>query len=115
MVMQRCHAEEPATPAVGVFGGLEHPHLQDHREGFSQQQPPHHQQRPEAVAQQGNGAQGSPHGQGSGVAHEHAGGVAVVQQEPQPGAGQCSAVAGQGRITAVAAQHQLDAQTEKDQ
>ena len=107
MVVQWCHAEDPSADTIGSLRGFEHPHLNDHGKGFRQEDPAHHKQRPETVAQEGYGTEGCPHRQGAGVSHEHAGRVAVMGEKADPCPCHGHAKPRQGRITVVASQHQL--------
>ena len=112
--MQRRHPEDSSPLPVRPFGGLEHPHLDDHREGFGQEHTTHHQQWPEAVTQQSDAAQRGTHGQGSRVPHEHPCRIAVVNQKAQPGSRHGHAEPRQSGITVVATQHQLQCQAGED-
>ena len=113
--MQRRHAEHASPLTIRSFRGLEHPNLDDHGEGFRDEDASHHQQGPEAVGQQSHTAEGGSHRQGSRVAHEGPSWVSVVHQKPKPCPGHGHAEASQGGISVVSPEHQLKCQTGKHQ
>ena len=114
-MVKRSHAQDPATLTIRPLGGFEHPHLNDHRQRLRQEHTAHQQQGPQAVREQRHRAQGRSHRQGSRVPHEGTGWMTVVHQKAQPGAGHGHAEARQGRVAAVAAEHQLQGQPAEHQ